>query len=203
MRRNRAVHFGRATSLARPARRFTVLAVSTLTILGAGGIAGAGGLDLLAADDPEVPGASDPLAGGSDVVAAGDVTAATELPELETDTRVRVPRPAPTPERAERTAATVQRTWTGVASWYGAAFAGRTAADGSTFDPNELTAAHKQLPFGSMVRVTNPRTGQSVVVEITDRGPFIAGREIDLSRAAADAIGLRSRGHGTVTLELL
>jgi rare lipoprotein A len=183
MRRNRAVLHGRTTDLVRPARRFTVLAVSTLTILGAGGIAGAGGIDVL----------------GADAIAS----TVAELPELDTPTRVRVPRPAPTPERSERTAETVRRSWSGVASWYGAAFAGRTTADGSSFNPNELTAAHKQLPFGSLVRVTNPRNGRSVVVEITDRGPFVAGREIDLSRAAAEAIGLRSQGTGRVELELL
>jgi rare lipoprotein A len=196
MRRNRAVLHGRTTDLVRPARRFTVLAVSTLTILGAGGIAGAGGIDILGADAPD-------LAGGSDVVAAGGIASTVaELPELDTPTRVRVPRPAPTPERSERTAETVRRSWSGVASWYGAAFAGRTTADGSSFNPNELTAAHKQLPFGSLVRVTNPRNGRSVVVEITDRGPFVAGREIDLSRAAAEAIGLRSQGTGRVGVEV-
>ncbi len=66
-----------------------------------------------------------------------------------------------------------------------------------------LTAAHKTLPFGTMVEVTNPRTGKSVTVRINDRGPFTPGRTIDLSRAAAEQIGLVRRGHGTVELARL
>lgn len=91
----------------------------------------------------------------------------------------------------------------GVASYYGKRFAGRRTANGERFDPQKLTAAHKTLPFGSRVRVTNPRNGRSVVVRINDRGPFIRGREIDLSRRAAERIGLIQRGHGPVDLALL
>ncbi|TIX50383.1 septal ring lytic transglycosylase RlpA family protein [Alteraurantiacibacter aquimixticola] len=91
----------------------------------------------------------------------------------------------------------------GVASYYGRRFAGRPTANGETFDPQQLTAAHKTLPFGSMVRVTNTRNGRQVVVRINDRGPFVRGRTIDLSRAAAEEIGIVSAGHGTVELELL
>ena len=68
---------------------------------------------------------------------------------------------------------------------------------------HQLTAAHRTLPFGSLVRVTNPRNGRSVVVRINDRGPFVRGRSIDLSRAAAEEIGLIRSGHGRVELELL
>ena len=89
----------------------------------------------------------------------------------------------------------------GVASWYGARFAGRKTASGERFDPNEYTAAHRTLPFGSRVRVT--RNGRSVVVRINDRGPFSRGRLIDLSRSAAERIGLVARGHGEVQLALL
>ena len=91
----------------------------------------------------------------------------------------------------------------GVASYYGRRFAGRPTANGEIFDPRELTAAHRTLPFGSRVRVTNTANGRSVVVRINDRGPFIKGRHIDLSRRAAESIGLISRGHGTVELELV
>lgn len=91
----------------------------------------------------------------------------------------------------------------GVASYYGRRFHGRRTANGERFDMRAMTAAHRTLPFGSMVRVTNPRTGQSVTVRINDRGPFARGRTIDLSRAAAEEIGLIRRGHGTVELELL
>jgi rare lipoprotein A len=91
----------------------------------------------------------------------------------------------------------------GVASYYGSRFAGRPTASGEAFDPQQLTAAHRTLPFGSLVRVTNPRNGRSVVVRINDRGPYAHGRTIDLSRAAADQIGIVNAGHGTVELELL
>lgn len=91
----------------------------------------------------------------------------------------------------------------GVASYYGKKFAGRKTANGERFDPGQLTAAHRSLPFGSKVRVTSKRTGKSVIVRINDRGPFHRGRVIDLSRAAAQQIGLISSGHGPVSLELL
>jgi rare lipoprotein A len=93
--------------------------------------------------------------------------------------------------------------WHGRASWYGDAFAGRRTASGARFDPTALTAAHRTLPFGTRVRVMLDATGRSVVVTITDRGPHVAGREIDLSRAAATAIGLTARGVGDVTLTRL
>ncbi|WP_114520228.1 septal ring lytic transglycosylase RlpA family protein [Altererythrobacter sp. ZODW24] len=92
---------------------------------------------------------------------------------------------------------------TGVASYYGKRFAGRKTANGERFNPRHMTAAHKTLPFGSKVRVTNPRNGKSVIVRINDRGPFIRGRHIDLSRAAAERIGLIQRGHGKVEMALL
>ena len=88
----------------------------------------------------------------------------------------------------------------GVASWYGPGFHGRLTANGERFDMNELTAAHKTLPFGTRVLVHNPRTGKEVVVRINDRGPFIKGRMIDLSKAAAKALGFKSRGHDAVVL---
>ncbi|MBB3035258.1 septal ring lytic transglycosylase RlpA family protein [Alteriqipengyuania lutimaris] len=91
----------------------------------------------------------------------------------------------------------------GVASYYGAKFNGRRTASGERFDMNALTAAHKTLPFGTKVRVTNPNTGKSVVVRINDRGPYAHGREIDLSRRAATELGLIQRGHGTVELALV
>ena len=91
----------------------------------------------------------------------------------------------------------------GIASYYGKRFHGRRTASGERFDMHGLTAAHRTLPFGSLVRVTNPATGRSVTVRINDRGPFSHGRLIDLSRAAAEEIGLVARGHGTVELALL
>ena len=78
----------------------------------------------------------------------------------------------------------------GIASWYGGKFHGRKTANGERFNTNAMTAAHKTLPFGTRVRVTNNRNGRSVVVRINDRGPFVRGRVIDLSRASAHALGL-------------
>lgn len=91
----------------------------------------------------------------------------------------------------------------GDASWYGPGFAGRLTASGEVFDPSELTAAHKTLPFNTRVRVTNLTNGRTVVVRINDRGPFKPGRVIDLSRAAAERIGLVRAGIAPVRLELL
>jgi len=89
----------------------------------------------------------------------------------------------------------------GVASWYGPPYHNRQAADGSVFDQNALTAAHRTLPMGTVVRVTNLATNQSVVVKITDRGPFVAGRTLDLSLAAAKAIGVYRAGVAKVKVE--
>lgn len=91
----------------------------------------------------------------------------------------------------------------GEASYYGPELAGRPTASGETFNPARMTAAHRTLPFGSRVRVTNQRTGRSVVVRINDRGPFAKNRVIDLSLAAAREIGLARAGVAPVRLELL
>jgi hypothetical protein len=95
------------------------------------------------------------------------------------------------------------RTLTARASWYGPRFHGRRTANGEVFDQNLFTAAHRTLPFGTLVLVTNPATGRSVVVRINDRGPYISGRSIDLSRAAARAIGMEEAGVAEVELTLL
>jgi rare lipoprotein A len=91
----------------------------------------------------------------------------------------------------------------GVASWYGQEFAGRTTANGEIFDPLLLTAAHRTLPFGTVLDVQNPRTHQTVRVRINDRGPYIGGRMIDLSYAAAQQIGLIEPGSGEVELTVV
>lgn len=97
----------------------------------------------------------------------------------------------------------VTSTLTGTASWYGPGFHGRRSASGEVFNQNALTAAHRTLPFGTRVRVTNLRNGQQVIVRINDRGPFTGGRIIDLSAAAASSIGLRASGVGQVQIEVL
>lgn len=88
-----------------------------------------------------------------------------------------------------------------VASWYGAFHAGRRTANGERFRPQDFTCAHKTLPFGTRLRVT--WKGRSTVVRINDRGPYINGRDLDLSEAAATALGMRERGVAQVTVELI
>ncbi len=92
---------------------------------------------------------------------------------------------------------------TGSASWYGPGFNGRLSASGEVFNQNALTAAHRTLPFGTKVLVTNLANGRQVTVRINDRGPYSGHRVIDLSAGAADAIGLISSGVGTVQLDVL
>lgn len=89
------------------------------------------------------------------------------------------------------------------ASWYGKKFQGRLTASGERFDLNQLTAAHKTLPLGSFVRLTAPSTGQSVVVRINDRGPWLKGRDFDLSEAAAAKLGIHEKGIAKVEMALL
>jgi rare lipoprotein A len=90
---------------------------------------------------------------------------------------------------------------TGRASWYGTKFHGRKTASGERFNMNALTAAHKTLPLASYVRVTNTVNNKTVVVKINDRGPYVRGRIIDLSYAAARVLGLRKAGTAQVKIE--
>jgi rare lipoprotein A len=92
---------------------------------------------------------------------------------------------------------------TGSASWYGGKFHGRKTANGERYNQNALTAAHKSLPFGTKVRVTNAANGKSVIVRINDRGPYSGKRVIDLSRAAANAVGMIQRGVARVRVDVL
>jgi rare lipoprotein A len=89
----------------------------------------------------------------------------------------------------------------GRASWYGRAFHGRKTASGERYDMHALTAAHRTLPLASWVRVTNESNQKTVVVKINDRGPYARGRVIDLSYAAAAALGMRGAGTGKVKIE--
>jgi rare lipoprotein A len=95
------------------------------------------------------------------------------------------------------------KTWVGNASWYGPGFNGRKTANGEHFDSEGLTAAHPNLPFGSIVRVVNTRNGKFELVRINDRGPYQEGREIDVSYRVARKIGLVHSGVSRVRLELL
>ena len=90
-----------------------------------------------------------------------------------------------------------------VASWYGPSFHGRRTASGQVFDQERLTAAHKTLPFGTRLRVTNLRNGRSVLVTVTDRGPFVRNRQLDVSLGAARRLGLVRPGTAPVLIERL
>ena len=94
-------------------------------------------------------------------------------------------------------------TETGRASWYGPRFQNRHAANGEIFDMNQLTAAHRTIPLNSIARVTNVKTGESVVLRITDRGPFVGDRVIDLSKASAQRVGVYVRGGALVRIDVL
>ena len=95
------------------------------------------------------------------------------------------------------------RTQVGVVSWYGGSFHGRPTASGERFDSRALTMAHRTLPFGTKVRVTNLRNGRSVIVRVKDRGPFVGQRIADLSQAAAADIGMMRRGVARARIEVV
>ena len=87
------------------------------------------------------------------------------------------------------------------ASWYGPRFHGRLTANGEIYDQMGLTAAHKSMPFGTLLRLTNPKTKTSVIVRINDRGPYIPGRQIDLSKKVAMVLGIYKRGVAKIKVE--
>ena len=91
---------------------------------------------------------------------------------------------------------------TGVASWYGPGFHLKATASGEPFDMNELTAAHRWLPLNTIVRVTNLENGRSAVLRINDRGPYVRGRSLDVSRYAAERLGLKHAGTAAVRVEV-
>ena len=119
--------------------------------------------------------------------------------------RVRVPPPPPTSAETFNIPANAKPLYveTGWASWYGPPYHNRRAANGEIYDMNAPTAAHRTLPLGSIVRVTNLSTGQRTLVRINDRGPFVEGRIIDLSLAAASEIGIRRAGVARVRVEVM
>ncbi len=91
----------------------------------------------------------------------------------------------------------------GLASWYGKEEQGKPTANGETFDRHELTAAHRHLPFNTLVRVTNKKNGRSVVVRINDRGPYTGHRILDVSEAAADTLDMKHTGVVPVKIEII
>ena len=94
-------------------------------------------------------------------------------------------------------------TYQGQASFYGPGFYGNKTANGEIYRSGTMTAAHRSLPFGTRVRVTNLNNGRSTVVRINDRGPYVGGRIIDLSETAADSIGMKSSGVAPVKIQIL
>jgi rare lipoprotein A len=147
-----------------------------------------------------------PVAGSQPPPLTPSPTPSETAAEAKASTKVE---PAATPamkpgaSRPADLSAPVGYTEEGNASWYGADFNGKRASDGEIYDMNKLTAAHRTLPFNSMVRVTNLNNGKSTLVRITDRGPFVANRIIDLSRAAARQIDAVGPGVVPVRIEVL
>lgn len=200
-----------ATDRRKLVRRFKVL-FGTLAFILAVGIFG---IDLLQQGDPARLQAS--VTTGKQAVTA-DTTAPTMGPIDTAKVALKLPVQAPKVPVKARAARPqkhvakvadgahglkVRELTGGVASYYGAELAGRRTASGERFSPDELTAAHRSLPFGSLLRVTNTRNGRSVVVRVNDRGPFAHRRVIDLSKAAAREIGMVRTGTAKVKIELL
>jgi rare lipoprotein A len=158
-------------------------------------LAGLLGLAPLAASSAATPDA------GTSRIEPATSAAIIELVPLQPTTEVT----APVSETEAPAASAPQETvlGRGSASYYASKFNGRRTASGERFDNSDLTAAHRSLPFGSRVRVTNPANGRSVVVRVNDRGPFTRGRLIDVSRAAAEELGMVARGHADVELALI
>jgi rare lipoprotein A (peptidoglycan hydrolase) len=93
--------------------------------------------------------------------------------------------------------------YTGVASWYGPGFYGNLTANGETYRPGTFTVAHRSLPFGTRVRITNLNNGRSAVARVNDRGPYVGGRIVDLGHGIASHLGVTSSGLADVRLEVL
>lgn len=180
------------TGLPTPSRRTRAVALAALALLvlpATAGRAEAPAVTSVATAFADLgPAATEPFA----EPAAVDVTEVT--PAASADT-------APLSGPLSSQAATMLDT--GMASYYGRELAGNRTASGEAFNPAELTAAHRSLPFGTRLRVTNQRTGQSVVVRVNDRGPYARGRVLDLSQAAAEQIGMVRTGSAPVSIELL
>ena len=177
-----------------PLRRTLALVGLTAVVVVSGSIAAADGTAVQditehalatapAATDLSTP--TEPISG--ELRPGLDAEAVAELRAAAVESATTAPRPRTAPERGDRTAE--EPGWVWRASWYGPKFHGRTTANGETYDQWGMTAAHKTLPFGTRLKVTNVANGRSVVVRINDRGPFIPGRDLDLSRAAANELG--------------
>ena len=125
-----------------------------------------------------------------------------ESPVPAVEAQALVPADAPVDEKYQLTGEAARELERGHASWYGGQFHGRRTASGENYDKYALTAAHKTLPFGTIVRVRSLKLGREVDVRINDRGPFAPGRVIDVSQAAAEALGLMGAGVAEVSLNV-
>jgi len=145
----------------------------------------------------------DPLVGVEATEPSPVASASLPAPTLSPDElrEATTPSAPPTPKLTPST--DVVRVITGEASWYGPGFYGNRTANGEVFQPGTMTAAHRTLPFGTKVRVTNLWNGRSAVIRINDRGPFIHHRVIDLGHGAASELGLIASGIAQVRLEVL
>lgn len=110
------------------------------------------------------------------------------------------PAPAAQSQAAANQCKATQMIGSGKASWYGPGFHGRKTANGEIFNMNAMTAAHKTLPLGTWLQVENKKNGEFLIVRVNDRGPYIKGRVLDLSRQAAVKLGLEEQGVGEVTI---
>src|SRR2546430_3186533 len=124
-------------------------------------------------------------------------------PDVAEKEQTRPPEPSPSPEVEVTPGNKSIQVETGIASWYGAPYHNRRGSNGEVYDMNAMTAAHRTLPLGSIVRVTNVKTGHAAVVRITDRGPFVPGRIVDLSLAAAKKTDVWQPGIARVRVEVL
>ncbi|HLY99859.1 MAG TPA: septal ring lytic transglycosylase RlpA family protein [Candidatus Angelobacter sp.] len=129
--------------------------------------------------------------------------AASPAPEPSPQPPAATPEATPEPEITVAPETKPLYTEVGRASWYGPGFQHRKAANGELFDMNRLTAAHRTIPLNSIARVTNVKTGESVLLRITDRGPFVSDRILDLSRASAQKISVYKNGGALVRIEVL
>lgn len=142
------------------------------------------------------------LAGAGCATASGSATTTIDPVQVQPQADQAAPGPvAQTVASTEPTTPQPRAVFEGLASWYGPGFHGRQTANGEIFDENVLSAAHLTLPLPSLARVTRLDTGQSVMVRVNDRGPYIDGRIIDLSRAAAEALGFIEDGLAEVRVE--
>ena len=147
---------------------------------------------------PSAPTASEP--GTAEPATGADAVKATLTPEEVTESPELAPAP---PAPRVKIVPDVVQVITGEASWYGPGFYGNRTANGEIYRPGTMTAAHRTLPFGTKVRVTNLWNGRSAVIRINDRGPFVGHRVIDLGHGAASSLGLTASGIAQVRLEVL